>query len=758
MQPSKVEIINVNKHDRYVFDGYIYEIIRHSTNVTYLRCCVCKKVNVKIVHDKEMQFYYTRNTKHNHKPTIDVEKYRQRHLVEENLDQIPRAIETKINDNHRCLLSADAISSHRKRIRDKCGIVRNFQQIRTADKHNGYVLADGNNFVMFGTISGLMSLARTNDIFADGTFKIVNSKGQLYTLHALINGKRFCCLSIKMNNRTSSLYKTVFSTIEHLANCLGFTIFRREVEFHCDFEKAVIGTMKDKFPQVMIRGCYFHFKQAIMKKVKSLGASDYYDNYQPFRNFVHRVSTLPLLPPSFVNSNVLSILYRTFQQEVHSGKLSASVRKNGNNCMLIAESLMKYMYNTWFKRFPPNLWNCFGSNNRTNNYCESFHHSLIENKGSGRGISFLVLALIKQYNKDVSEVTSNKRVSFHRQTESLLRRQALLLNKGDILPIDYLDNVKYILKNQIISVCCFKKDKNGPTLNEFLSNENMMYEYEEDEEDEGEKEDEEDEGEKEDEDEQICFEQDIEDLSEECSNAEEIVEEEIPESQIHPVHENNEMDEFHLLGMTNEYISQLYKNVSDNSVGTLDSVTAIELDKDVTVHLEKSEEVIEFCKEQLVKQKVKRDFFSKDIEFELYFDKMFRTGTKQFESQVRTSNDISDHEQTHCQEQSPRKSPKTNRSTCSDGSTNQYRDNCFSYGHPPEYYERYQQNPYNHPPEYYERHQKKPYCYPSGYYEGNQQSFSDHYPPQYYQRDLHQSFCYCPMINPQFFMYIILVI
>jgi hypothetical protein len=42
-------------------------------------------------------------------------------------------------------------------------------------------------------------------------------------------------------------------------------------EIFCDFELAAINAAKTVFPSVSVKGCHFHFCQAIKKRIKSLG-------------------------------------------------------------------------------------------------------------------------------------------------------------------------------------------------------------------------------------------------------------------------------------------------------------------------------------------------------------------------------------------------------------------------------------------------------------------------------------------------------
>ncbi|XP_048237104.1 uncharacterized protein LOC125372112 [Haliotis rufescens] len=67
-----------------------------------------------------------------------------------------------------------------------------------------------------------------------------------------------------------------------------------------DFEQAVVGTIETEFPQAVIKGCFFHFTQAIWRKTQNLALAVMYKEYPRVTQWIRRAAGLSLLPIPFV--------------------------------------------------------------------------------------------------------------------------------------------------------------------------------------------------------------------------------------------------------------------------------------------------------------------------------------------------------------------------------------------------------------------------------------------------------------------------
>ena len=73
---------------------------------------------------------------------------------------------------------------------------------------------------------------------------------------------------VLMSGKTKECYRQVFSYIKgELPNCTPYCI-------GVDFEKAFFTAVSIYFPQALLTGCLFHFKQAARRKMEKLGIPD----------------------------------------------------------------------------------------------------------------------------------------------------------------------------------------------------------------------------------------------------------------------------------------------------------------------------------------------------------------------------------------------------------------------------------------------------------------------------------------------------
>ena len=67
-----------------------------------------------------------------------------------------------------------------------------------------------------------------------------------------------------------------------------------------DFEIALINAIKGQFPAVTFKGCFFHFSQAVWRKVQSLGLQEEYKTNPDFAKTVSKMLSLSLCPVRYV--------------------------------------------------------------------------------------------------------------------------------------------------------------------------------------------------------------------------------------------------------------------------------------------------------------------------------------------------------------------------------------------------------------------------------------------------------------------------
>ena len=75
-----------------------------------------------------------------------------------------------------------------------------------------------------------------------------------------------------------------------------------------DFEKAAIGAFEFCFPNVVTKGCYFHFNQALYRKCCELGLKRKYHKDEEFRTWVKMMMALPLVPMDQIEAAYIHIV------------------------------------------------------------------------------------------------------------------------------------------------------------------------------------------------------------------------------------------------------------------------------------------------------------------------------------------------------------------------------------------------------------------------------------------------------------------
>jgi len=128
--------------------------------------------------------------------------------------------------------------------------------------------------VIFSTDANLDTLGRSEHWFADGTFKSCPILfDQLFILHGYkTDGENVICLPLAYvvtPNRTAVTYKRIFEQLKTLQPGLAPN------SIMTDYESALLKSFTEAFPTTERRGCFFHFRQAVRRKIsrKSFSSS-----------------------------------------------------------------------------------------------------------------------------------------------------------------------------------------------------------------------------------------------------------------------------------------------------------------------------------------------------------------------------------------------------------------------------------------------------------------------------------------------------
>lgn len=240
--------------------------------------------------------------------------------------------------------------------------------------------------LFFATTLMLTLLTSAKNWFMDATFRLVRAPfTQLFTIHAFVRQgdalKQLPLAYVLMSGKKTSDYKSVLLTI---LQELPRTPKVKTITI--DFEAAMWSAIGTTMPDVEMRGCSFHWTQAVWRKVQGLGLATTYNSKRSTYKFIKRVMALPFLPAV----NVTQMF----------GALSSSVTNQGP-----LRELLNYIDHTWLNSgvWPIQSWSVYGRSIRTNNDCEGWHNRLNnQSRGQQQLNMYLLINILHHESKTVS--------------------------------------------------------------------------------------------------------------------------------------------------------------------------------------------------------------------------------------------------------------------------------------------------------------------------------------------------------------------
>lgn len=129
---------------------------------------------------------------------------------------------------------------------------------------------------------------------------------------------------------------------------------------YLDFETAAHNAIKDVFPGVHTKGCFFHYAQAIWKKTQASGLQIPYRDNNDVKTLVRRAAILPLIPMDAIED----VWFQALED------------RDDANITQITQTFTDYVTEQWVEG-DRTRWNHFGTQGpRTNNNIEGWHSKI----------------------------------------------------------------------------------------------------------------------------------------------------------------------------------------------------------------------------------------------------------------------------------------------------------------------------------------------------------------------------------------------
>lgn len=236
--------------------------------------------------------------------------------------------------------------------------------------------------LLFYTDQQLNLLTTARRWYVDATFKVAKAPfTQLWSIHAFAkvdgNVKQLPLAFALMSGKRCQDYRHVLRALKRELRRLHGDHATFTVEgVVADFEAAVWKAFRQEFPGVELRGCSFHWSQAVFRKIQEMGMQVAYQNDPAMHQYCRQLLALPYLPWQKID---------VILQELEAEATTEAQR-----------DLCAYVRHTWLDNalWPPFSWSVFYRFTRTNNDVEGWHRRLNSKAARGQLNMYLLLQLL----------------------------------------------------------------------------------------------------------------------------------------------------------------------------------------------------------------------------------------------------------------------------------------------------------------------------------------------------------------------------
>eukprot|EP00105_Crassostrea_gigas_P023383 XP_011443190.1 PREDICTED: uncharacterized protein LOC105339364 [Crassostrea gigas] len=216
-----------------------------------------------------------------------------------------------------------------------------------------------NRILAIATTDNLQDLAASETFFCDGTFYTCPSLFyQIFTISIITDDQMMPVVYALLPGINQATYTRLFTLLSDKMNDLGLQF--SPTSALADFETAVHNSIRDVFPGITTKVCFFHFTQSLWSKAQITDLHIPYREDDNMKKLIRRAAVLRLVPLDSIED-----VWFQAPEDCDEADLTE-----------VTETFTDYVIEQWVNG-DRLIWNHFGTNGpRTNNNLEAWHGKL----------------------------------------------------------------------------------------------------------------------------------------------------------------------------------------------------------------------------------------------------------------------------------------------------------------------------------------------------------------------------------------------
>lgn len=270
------------------------------------------------------------------------------------------------------------------------------------------ILADyydkANRIIVFCFEDARKNIENIKEIFIDGTFSSCPRPFvQLYIIHGdvgssiLSNNVRPLYFALMTDKKTSSYY-ILFNLIKSQLPAF------KPNKVHCDYEKAPINALRQVYPDIVFKGCFYHWSKSVWKKAKLLG----HTKCKGEKRIIELTAALPLIP------------------QTHSKEGWQYIKSECLENMEMSK-FITYIESFWMKPNFSAMLCVFGEHHRTNNISEGWNAKLNKSLNKNTVTLLRLLNVLEKFQK-ITEIKLLNNTNNTKRTKRVISNDDFILH------------------------------------------------------------------------------------------------------------------------------------------------------------------------------------------------------------------------------------------------------------------------------------------------------------------------------------------